>query len=228
MRPHAPLVIVIVGAESTGKTTLAPALAARIAADTGLACTHVDEVLRRWCERAGRTPRIDEQRAIAQAQQDQISAEAATHEVVVADTSALMVAVYSRLVFGDRSLDDWAAGEHAAVAAHTLVTALDLPWVDDGLQRDGPHVRVPVDTTLRELLAAHGIHWSLVSGSGDTRVASAFDAVAPLLRSRAAPGSGVFTRLAERDAAMPAWRWVCEKCDVPDCEHVALRAAQGR
>ena len=76
------LVIAVVGAESTGKTTLAAELAARLGADTGLACTHVDEHLRHWCEAAGRTPRIDEQQGIAQAQQDRIAQAAASHDVV--------------------------------------------------------------------------------------------------------------------------------------------------
>lgn len=216
---HKGLVIAILGAESTGKSTLAPALAQRIAEQTGLACTHVDEHLRAWCERERRVPRIDEQRGIAQTQQDRIARAVATHDVVVADTTALMIAVYSRLVYDDRSLDAWAGAAHAASIDHTLLTALDLPWVPDGLQRDGAHVRGPVDTLVRELLAAHGIAWSLVAGTGAQRLDTAFDAVAPLLRARAAPGSGVFTRLAERDAAAPAWRWVCDKCDLPDCEH---------
>ena len=89
----------------------------------------------------------------------------------------------------------------------------------DGLQRDGEHVRGPVDAIVRELLSTHRIGWSLVSGSGAARVDHALDAVAPLLRARATAGSGLFTRLAERDAGQPAWQWVCEKCDVPDCEH---------
>jgi nicotinamide riboside kinase len=219
------LVIAIIGAESTGKSTLASALAQRIADETRLTCTHVDEHLRAWCEQAGRTPRIDEQRGIAQTQQDRIAAAAATHDVVVADTTAAMIAVYSRFVFGDRSLDAWAAAEHARCVQHTLVTALDLPWVADGLQREGEHVRAPIDAMLRELLAAHGIGWSLVSGSGAERLDNALSAVTPLLRPRAPPGSGLLTRLAERDAAQPAWVWVCEKCDVPDCEH---RLRQGR
>lgn len=217
------LVIAVVGAESTGKTTLARDLAARIAADTGLACTAVDEHLRHWCESAGRTPRLDEQRAIAEAQQAQIAQAAATHDVVVADTTALMIAVYSRLVFGDRSLDAWAADAHRRSTALTLVTALDLPWLPDGLQRDGPHVRAPVDTMLRELLAVHRIDWSLVAGSGPARLDSALDAAAPRLRERAPAGSGLFTRLAAREAAQPAWHWVCETCDVPDCEHLLRR-----
>ena len=213
------IVIAIVGAESTGKSTLARALAQRIADETQLTCTHVDEHLRTWCEQAGRTPRIDEQRGIAQTQQDRLAQAASTHDVVVADTTASMIAVYSRYVFGDRSLDAWAAAEHARSVQHTLVTALDLPWVADGLQREGEHVRAPIDAMLRELLAAHGIGWSLVSGSGAARVDNALNAVTPLLIRRAASHSGLFTRLAERDAAQPAWQWVCEKCDVPDCEH---------
>lgn len=218
------LVVAIVGAESTGKSTLAAALAQRVAQETGLACTHVDEHLRAWCEQMGRTPRIDEQRGIAQTQQDRIAAAAATHDVVIADTSALMIAVYSRFVFNDRSLDVWAGAAHADSVQHTLVTALDLPWVSDGLQREGEHVRVPVDAMLRELLAAHGIGWSLVSGSGQTRVDNALNAVTPLLSRRTASHSGLFTRLAQRQAAQPAWQWICEKCDVPDCEHRLRRA----
>ena len=218
------LVFALVGAESTGKSTLAPALAERIGAETGLACTHVDEVLRSWCEREGRVPRPDEQRAVAEAQQRSIEQAASRHDVVIADTTALMVAVYSRLVYGDRSLDDWAAGAHAACVDHTLLTALDLPWVPDGVQRDGEHVRVPVDSALRELMVAHRIGWSLVTGSGPLRLDRAFDAVAPWLRTRAPAGSGLFTRLAQRDAAQPAWR--CEHCDDPDCEHRLRNAAR--
>jgi hypothetical protein len=91
--------------------------------------------------------------------------------------------------------------------------------VADGLQREGEHVRAPIDAMLRELLAAHGIGWSLVGGSGAERVDNALNAVTPLLGRRALRGSGLFTRLAKRDATQPAWQWVCEKCDVPDCEH---------
>ena len=218
------LVIAVVGAESTGKTTLAATLAARIAQDTGLACTAVAEHLRQWCEREQRTPRRDEQPAIAQAQQARMAQAAASHDVVVADTTALMTAVYSRLIFGDDALDAWAAQAHRASVQLTLLTALDLPWVPDGLQRDGPHVRGPVDTALRDLMTRHGIGWSLVSGHGDARLERALDAAAPLLRERARPGSGLFTRLAERDAAQAGWQWVCEKCDAPECEHRLLKS----
>jgi len=216
-------VIAIVGAECTGKSVLTPALAARIAAETGLRCAAIGEVLREWCDARQRTPRIDEQAGIAAEQQRRIDAAAATHDVVVADTTPLMTAVYSEFIFGDASLTPAAVAVHRRCDA-TLLTALDVPWQADGVQRDGPHVREPVDRLLRALMREHGIGWSVVSGQGDARVDSALNAVTPLLARVAAPGSGLFTRLAARDAAQPAWRWVCEKCDVPDCEHALRRA----
>jgi nicotinamide riboside kinase len=218
------VVIALVGAESTGKTTLALALAERLRIETGHRVTVVGEYLREWCGHTGRTPRIEEQAVIVAEQRRRIDAAAEAHAVVIADTTPLMTAVYHRIVFNDRSLDEPAARWHAERVDHTLVTALDLPWVADGHQRDGEHVRVPVDTALRELLAAHRIGWSRVAGLGDARTESALDAVAPLLRRRTSPKRGLFTRLAQRDAAQRDWPWVCD-CDQADCEH-ALRQRQ--
>jgi nicotinamide riboside kinase len=218
--------IAIVGAESTGKSVLAAALAGRIREQTGLHCTVVGEYLREWCEREARTPRADEQGAIATEHRRRIEEAVAGHDIVVADTMPLMVAVYSQLLFRDSSLVPMAIDAQRG-AAITLLTALDLPWVADGHQRDGEHVRVPVDAALRALLAQHGLGWSVVGGQGAARLDRAFDAVTPLLATLAPANAGLFTRLAARDAAMPAWRWVCDKCDVPDCEHAALKLLQG-
>jgi nicotinamide riboside kinase len=216
--------IAIVGAESTGKSTLARQLAEALADATGLRCTAVPEWLREWCAREGRTPRPDEQAGIAAGQQARIEAAAQTHDIVVCDTTALMTAVYSRLLFDDRSLEPLAALHHLRIPL-TLLTALDLPWEPDGLQRDGPQVRAPVDALVRELLIAHGLRWSLVSGLGPARLQSALDAVAPLLRARPAPRRGLFTRLDERNAEPAARTWSCEFCDDPGCEHL-IRAAR--
>ena len=131
--PHG-TVIALLGAESTGKTTLANALAQRWRA-AGRRVALVRAHLREWCDAAGRPPRQDEQAGIAAEQQRRIEAAAATHDWVLADTTALMTAVYHRQVFGDDGLFPqalaWQRGMHA-----TLLTALDLPWVADPL-RDG-------------------------------------------------------------------------------------------
>jgi nicotinamide riboside kinase len=218
-----PLRIAIVGAESTGKSDLARALADALAAEFGLRCRIVDEFLREWCERHGRTPRPDEQMGIAREHARRIAAAAGPSDadVVLCDTTPLMVAVYSDLLFDDRALQP-VARECQRAMDITLLTSLDLPWVADGLQRDGPHVRGPVDTRVRALLAEWGTTWSLVSGSGPARVASALDAVRPLLRGRAREGrsSGLFNRLLGSQAGPPVAQWVCERCDDPRCEHL--------
>ena len=235
MNSHA-LRIAVVGAESTGKTTLAGALPAAITAATGLPgvlgaaqrlrVAWVPEALRGWCERAGRTPLEHEQASILRLQQDHIEAAAVQHDVVVCDTTPLMTAVYSRIVFGDRSLDERAAALHARCAL-TLLTALDLPWVPDGLQRDGPQVQGPVDAALRALLRAHRLPFAVVAGSGPARLAGALDAVLPLLRGRTAPTRlaappprGMFTRLASPSPEPDRRPWSCSCC-TPDGPNTA-------
>jgi len=213
--------IAIIGAESTGKTTLAAALAPRLAADTGLKVAWVPELLRDWCNHVGRTPQPHEQASILRGQHDRIEAAAATHDVVICDTTAMMIAIYSRLLFADRSLEARAVALQRRMAL-TLLTALDLPWEADPL-RDGPHVREPVDNMLRELLIAHQLPWALVAGHGTARLEAAVDAVAPLLRPSSPERSGLFSRLDERNAEPAARRWRCGNCDDPACEHRLLK-----
>ena len=163
------LVIAVLGAESTGKTWLAQALSEHLTRSTGLRCTWVPEWLRLWCDAQGRTPARHEQFEIAQAQQTRIAAAAQAHDIVVADTTALMTAVYSLQVFGDDSLRPFALKQHQQVHL-TLLTALDLPWVADGHQRDGPHVREPVDATLHQWLTQAQLPFMRVSGLGTARL----------------------------------------------------------
>ncbi len=167
-----PWVIAIEGAESTGKSELARGLAAALQAAHGLRTTWVSEWLRHWCDRERRTPRPDEQSAIAQEQSRRIAQACRTHEVVVADTTALMTAVYSEWLFNDRSLRRFALDQQHTYAL-TLVTCNDLPWVSDGLQRDGPHVREPVRRLVTSLLDEARVPFHEVGGVGPQRLAHA-------------------------------------------------------
>lgn len=213
-----PLVIAVVGAESTGKTALCRALAEHLAGSTGQPCTWVPETLREWCQARGRTPRRDEQAGIADAHSARIEAAAASHAVVVADTTALMTAVYSEVIFGDPSLGPAAARAHRRCQV-TLLTAIDLPWMPDGLQRDGPQVQEPVDAVLRALLQHHGIAFSLVHGQGSARLHSALAALSAL-----APWTGTVADDPEAGARWQRWRARCERCSDPACEHAGLLA----
>lgn len=186
----------------------------------------VPEWLRAWCDAAARTPQAHEQADIAREQHRRIAAAATGHDWVVADTTALMTAVYSRVVFGDATLDAEAAALHREAVQATLLTAIDLPWVADGLQRDGPQVRAPVDAALRGLMAAEGIAHAVVTGTGERRVQRALAALQPLLQPPqvpAAAGTGLFTRLAHGAGG----RWACECC-LPEQEQALRRLRTGQ
>ena len=181
----AAFVVALLGSESTGKTTLAGALGAALR-ERGLRVGVVDEALREFCELHGRVPLQAEQAGIAAAQSDRIDAAvAAGHEVVIADTTALTIAVYSDLVYADRSLYAAALAEQARYPL-TLLTALDLPWQADGLQRTGAHVQAPVDALLSGALEQAGIGFQRIGGHGPARLSAAlaaFDARFPAPRA---------------------------------------------
>ena len=180
-----PFVIAILGAESTGKSQLAQALASHLEGSLEgslkARVTWVPEWLRAWCDQQGRTPQPHEQEAIAREQIRLIEAACASHEVVVCDTTAVMTAVYSHLLFNDRTLDDLAVQAHRRVDL-TLLTALDVPWQADSHQRDGPHVREPVDRAIRSLLSQNDMSWLTVTGLGPQRLAVAIQHVEAKLK----------------------------------------------
>ena len=204
--------IAILGAESTGKSWLAQALSSVIQMRGHAVCT-VDEVLRNWCEREGRTPQPHEQMGIAIAQARAVSQAPAGW--VIADTTPIMTAVYSHMLFEDDSLYPMAL-EHQALYDNTLVTGLDLPWVADGLQRDGPHVRGPVDTLVRQALERAGIAYRVVYGQGHERLNNA-------LLALGLPGEDDTARTTRENAqfAINEGRtvWQCNECSDPGCEH---------
>ena len=205
-------VIALLGAESTGKTVLAAALANALAdapATPVRRVAVVAEYLREFCDQHGRTPRAQEQAQIAAEQTRRIEAASQDHDIVVADTTAVMIAVYSEHVFGDASLYASALAAHARCDL-TLLTALDLPWQADGLQHDGPHVREPVDAAVRHALSGAGLGYSVVCGSGAARLEMA---LACTLRALAPPPSA---------ASAPRWQWHCERCGDSTCERHTL------
>lgn len=200
--------IALLGAESTGKSQLALALSARLQ-ESGLAVHRVDEYLREWCDTHQRTPRQDEQLHIVETQIARVLAAPAS-TVVIADTTPLMTAVYSQILFTDKSLDELAI-THQSVYDITLLTGLDLPWVSDGLQRDGPHVREPVDAAVRQMLGLSGLPYQVVYGSGEQRLENALFCIA-----KQAPH---LAKQLQRPEPPTRWSGPCENCGDGDCEH---------
>ena len=171
----------------------------------------VPEHLRAWCEAQGRAPHAHEQAAIAAEQSRLIATALQTPgvDVVIADTTALMVAAYSALYFQDHSLLAPALAQQRTVDL-TLLMGLDLPWTPDGLFRDSPAVRDATDALLRRELQSAGIPFQTVYGQGEARVRQALRAIGtalghPLLAEDPALSCGVRP-------------WACENCGDPACE----------
>ncbi len=161
----------LIGGEGSGKSTLAVALA-----DALPACV-VDEGLRAFVEREGRTPRREEQDSLMyeQAAREDEAAAACTQPVLVADPAPLMTAVYSLLYFDDDSL---VAPAVRQAAGYDLVAWCrpDVPWAPDGIQRDGAGHRDAADAIIarlvRDELVPRGIRVLEVDGDVDHRVAA--------------------------------------------------------
>ena len=131
-------------------------------------------------------------------------------EVVIADTTALMVAAYSALYFQATELLEPALAAQRACDL-TLLMGLDLPWTPDGLFRDSPAVRDATDSLLRRELQGAGIAFQTVYGQGETRLRQALRAI----------GTALGRRLVKDDPALANGLrpWSCENCSDPDCEH---------
>jgi NadR type nicotinamide-nucleotide adenylyltransferase len=161
-----PARIAILGAESTGKSTLAETLARHYGT------VWVPEYLREFVATLGRVPFEEDQPAIARTQRAREDAMARLMDadgLLFCDTTPLMTAVYSRVYWGRAPLE-LLEMEAAHDYALTFVAAPDLPWVPDGLQRESEAVRMRVHETLLAVLRERGIDYTLVEGEVVERV----------------------------------------------------------
>jgi nicotinamide riboside kinase len=222
--------IALLGAESTGKTQLAHALAAHLR-DAGAQAVAIDEYLREWCEQKGRTPQPNEQAEIALTQRLRIEQAmrdlAATGKpdqasYVIADTTPLMTAIYSEFIFQDGSLTPSALTYQRSFHL-TLLTGLDMPWEADGIQRDGAHVRAPVDTLLRERLQSANLGFEVIYGIGEQRLQASIKALNAInsiaFRAINTPADALKASETNLENTPKQWVWTCDKCSDPDCEH---------
>lgn len=204
--------IAILGAESTGKSTLCHSLVDALSS-AGHPAIAVDEYLRQWCIAAKRTPKPEEQAAIAREQ----AVRTGSHgkQIVVADTTALMTAIYSDVLFHDGKLYPEALKD-LETFDYVLVTATDLPWIADGYLRDSPLGQRAIHQRLQEVLRTHVVPYSLVYGHGEQRLKAAMSIVLP------SEANG------ESDSAnYSRWMAQCEKCSDAICEHLLFRKVTG-
>lgn len=159
------------GPESTGKSTLAAALARHF--DT----LWVPEYGRTWSEQHGTDWSMADLVAIAEGHHAQTLAavRAARHGLLFLDTDPLMTAVWADMTFGAR--DPW-FDRFADVADLYLVPGIDLPFVQDDLRLYGEaeERRRFYDLSVAELDRRRA-RWVTVDGPPDGRLDRALTAM---------------------------------------------------
>ena len=175
--------VCLVGAESTGKTTLAEALAGHFGT------VWVPEYGREYSERklaegGGYDFRTEEFTHIA-ARQCEMEDEAArrANRVLICDTDAFATSVWHRRYAGAPSAEVEAMAARRRRPDLYLLTDIATPFVQDGT-RDGETVRVWMHETFVEELRAQGRPFRRVSGPHEERLRQSVGYIEELLAAR--------------------------------------------
>lgn len=187
--------IAFVGAECSGKSTLAQSLADAFSKEYPSA--YVPEYLRLFVDQENRTPRPDEQVGIAMEQQslerslanDLIKQHSHPDFVLLfCDTTPLMTCIYSEVVFGGSNPELLKIAQ-----AHdydlTIFTQNDFPWQEDGLQRDGPVAQTKVHFRVKARLEELQIPYQSAFGDKELRLQKTQDIVRALIEKHKAQKS---------------------------------------
>lgn len=171
--------IVVIGPESTGKSSLCAALAVHFGT------VWVREYAREYLEEHGMGYHYDTLALIARGQlalEDEEAARLATRGGnLFIDTDLYVIKVWSEYVFG--RCEAWVLDEivRRKYDAYLLCNT-DLPWAEDPLREyPDPGVRERLFHIYKDLLINQTIPWAEVSGVGEARLQTAIRAVEQLL-----------------------------------------------
>ena len=171
--PKSVITVAILGAESTGKTTLCRDLAAHFGSPW------VPEYMRTYLQAKWDTEQLtctwDDLLPIAQGQielENKLAKQATqtsdNSHYLFCDTSLFELMVYANLYYGDcpEALTKAALSHHYNMI---LLTDVDIPWVADDL-RDSPHEREAISAFFETMLNRYQIPFKKVGGNRLERV----------------------------------------------------------
>ena len=174
--------ICIVGAESTGTTTLAKTLAEQ------LNTVWVEEYGREYSvikmARNELTWTSQEFTDIAEEQthrEDKAAREA--NRILIFDTNAFATVLWHRRYMATHSTQVENIARNGRCDLY-LLTGDEIPFVQDGL-RDGEHIRHEMHTWFEEALAAQTVPWKLLRGSPEERLREALLHIVDLFKGSA-------------------------------------------
>lgn len=171
--------IVVIGPESTGKSTLSQALA------QDLGAPWVPEYARAYLDGLGRPYREGDLMEIARGQllsEDETTARASASGApcIILDTDLYVIKVWSEHRYG--RCDPWILQQIARRRYDLyLVTDIDLPWqADPQREHPDPRMREYFFKIYQDIARNASVPWALVKGEAQARVASAKAALVKL------------------------------------------------
>lgn len=214
--------VVLVGAESTGTTTISALLADHYRARGGTweRTRSVAEYGReysavKWARaideaRSGGSvePALDElvwtvdefdHIALEQTRREE-SAAAEGSPLLICDTDAFATSIWERRYLGDAARSDptWASDLLPPRDVYLLTSHEGVPWFDDGLREGDLDIRESMTHWFAEALTRAGHSWVLLTGDVEQRVKLATDVIDRLLKARLA-----FTASITENSAAP-------------------------
>lgn len=168
--------VVVIGPESTGKSTLSEALAAHFG------CDWVPEYAREYLENLGRSYRYEDLLEIAKGQihlEDQMAFN--KNGLLICDTDLQVIKIWSQHRFG--KVDPWIEYQIKARRYDLyLLTDIDIPWQDDPLrEHPAPEMRQYFFGKYHDSLEVSRVPFVVVSGDKSARLERAIVQVKALL-----------------------------------------------
>ncbi len=175
VRPYYVKRVVVVGAESTGKTTLAQGLAKHY--DT----VWLPEYGREYIDKKKSGPEPEDFPEIARGHLEREDASMRqANRILIYDTDLIVTYILSDYYLG--TCQDWIIDEsHKRRGDLYLLTDTDIPWEADTDQREGPEIRELLHQRFRQELSTRKIPYVMVSGSVEERMKTATRAIDRLI-----------------------------------------------
>jgi NadR type nicotinamide-nucleotide adenylyltransferase len=166
-----PFIVVITGAESTGKSVLTKQLSQHFSSH------FYPEYAREYLERFGPDYSLTDVEKIARVQMQQMN-EATKYQTtcVFFDTWLIITKVWFEVVY--RKVPDWLpeAIKNAPVDLF-LLCANDIPWIPDPFRENGGDMRQKLFEMYKTNIKEFGFNYKTVTGTGDERLENAVKAI---------------------------------------------------
>lgn len=171
-----PKIVAITGAESTGKSSLAKALAKHYNVP------FEPEFARDYILELNRPYSFEDVEYIARKQVERFNLMVnSSHPVILLDTWLLITKIWFKVVYN--RIPDWIEQEiQDAKIDLFLVCDTDLPWVADAVRENGGENREKLQKQYMEEIETHHFRYAIISGTGEDRVNNAIKVMDRLIK----------------------------------------------